>query len=336
MKVLVAENNQEQRQTLVKYLEEENITVVEATSGTNVLELWSAELPNVLILDINLENGNTRNLIEEIRKREQDSYTYIIVATDDDDQVIISDSYEVGADDYISMPIRKTELIYRLKASSKVIGNSENQYVIYALAQLTETRDLETGKHLERIGAYAKVLATELKNNPKYSNVVTNHFINNLALSAVLHDIGKVGIEDAILRKQGLYTKEERMAMQQHTLLGHKTIMNIQEKYPFIHFLHMAAEIARSHHEKFDGTGYPDNLSGTDIPLSARIVALADVFDALISERVYKPKYSFEESKRIILESSGSHFDPDIVQAFLKNEDKFYEIALNDSLLEVA
>src|SRR5690606_9633986 len=135
---------------------------------------------------------------------------------------MIGETFEVGADDYISMPVRKTELIYRLKASSKVIGTTDNQHVIYALAQLTEARDSETGEHLERIGAYAKVIATELKNTDKYKDVVTNHFINNLALSAVLHDIGKVGIEDAVLRKQGIYSNEERKAMQQHTLIGHK------------------------------------------------------------------------------------------------------------------
>ena len=156
-----------------------------------------------------------------------------------------------------------------------------------------------------------------------------------MSLSSVLHDIGKVGIEDAILRKQGLYTKEERLKMQKHTIIGAQTISNIQEKYPFIHFLKMAQEIARHHHEKWDGTGYPDGLMGEDIPLSARIVALADVFDALISKRHYKPKYSFEESMKIILESKGSHFDPDVVDAFIKNKDKFIEIASDSSLLEV-
>ena len=336
MKVLVAENNKEYRQTLVNFLKEENVTVFEANNGPRVLELWSSEVPNVLILDMNLKDTDTKRLIEEIRRRESDSYTYIIVSTDEGDQVRVGNSFEVGADDYITTPVKKIELIYRLKASSRVIGNSENQYVIYALAQLTETRDLETGKHIERIGAYTKVLATELRNLDKYKKEITGHYINNLSLSAVLHDIGKVGLEDAILKKEGIYTNEERAIMQEHTIIGHKTIMNIQEKYPFIHFLNMAADIARHHHEKYDGTGYPDKLAGDDIPLSARIVALADVFDALISERIYKPRYSFEDSMKIILDSKCTHFDPDVVDAFVKNKDRFHEIALDSTLQALA
>ncbi len=174
---------------------------------------------------------------------------------------------------------------------------------------------------------YTKVIATELKNHPIYKEQVTSQFINHLTLSSVLHDIGKVGIEDAVLRKKGIYTDEERKTMQAHTIIGASTIDKVADKYPFMGFLKMASEIARYHHEKWDGTGYPEGLKGEDIPLSARIVAIADVFDALISERYYKPKYSFEESKRIILESSGKHFDPVIVEAFLKHEAEFYAIA---------
>lgn len=276
-------------------------------------------------MDVNMPGIDGFSVIEEIRKRELD-HTYIIVATDNE-EVILGRSFDVGADDFITVPIRKTELIYRIKASEKVISAQENQTVIYALAQLTETRDIETGRHLERIGMYTKVIATELKNHPIYGETVTQQFINHLSLSAILHDIGKVGIEDAVLRKKGIYTEEERKTMQTHTIIGSDTIDKVADKYPFMGFLKMASEIARYHHEKWDGSGYPYGLKGLDIPLSARIVALADVFDALISERYYKPKYTFEESKRIILESSGSHFDPIIVEAFLKHESAFYEIA---------
>ncbi len=325
MKVLVAESNQKHRDLLVKYLEEEQIQVLTAADGQKALEVWSNEDPKIIIMDINMPDMDGFSIIEEIRRRELD-HTYIIVATEHE-EVILGRSFDVGADDFISVPIRKTELIYRIKASEKVISNQENQTVIYALAQLTETRDIETGRHLERIGMYTKVIATELKNHPIYKEHVTSQFINHLTLSSVLHDIGKVGIEDAVLRKKGIYTDEERKTMQAHTIIGASTIDKVADKYPFMGFLKMASEIARYHHEKWDGTGYPEGLKGEDIPLSARIVAIADVFDALISERYYKPKYSFEESKRIILESSGKHFDPVIVEAFLKHEAEFYAIA---------
>jgi len=325
MKVLVAESNQKHRELLVQYLEEEQIQVLTAADGQKALEVWSNEDPKIIIMDINMPDMDGFSIIEEIRRRELD-HTYIIVATEHE-EVILGRSFDVGADDFISVPIRKTELIYRIKASEKVISNQENQTVIYALAQLTETRDIETGRHLERIGMYTKVIATELKNHPIYKEHVTSQFINHLTLSSVLHDIGKVGIEDAVLRKKGIYTDEERKTMQAHTIIGASTIDKVADKYPFMGFLKMASEIARYHHEKWDGTGYPEGLKGEDIPLSARIVAIADVFDALISERYYKPKYSFEESKRIILESSGKHFDPVIVEAFLKHEAEFYAIA---------
>ncbi len=325
MKVLVAESNKKHRDLLVQYLQEEQIHVLTAADGQKALEVWSNEDPKIIIMDINMPDIDGFSVIEEIRRRELD-HTYIIVATDNE-EVILGRSFDVGADDFISMPIRKTELIYRIKASEKAISTQENQTVIYALAQLTETRDIETGRHLERIGMYTKVLATELKNHPIYGDQVTSQFINHLTLSSVLHDIGKVGIEDAVLRKKGIYTEEERKTMQTHTIIGASTIDKVADKYPFMGFLKMASEIARYHHEKWDGSGYPEGLKGKDIPLSARIVALADVFDALISERYYKPKYSFQESKRIILESSGSHFDPIIVEAFLKHEAEFYAIA---------
>lgn len=325
MKVLVAESNKKHRDLLVQYLQEEQIHVLTAADGQKALEVWSNEDPKIIIMDINMPDIDGFSVIEEIRRRELD-HTYIIVATDNE-EVILGRSFDVGADDFISMPIRKTELIYRIKASEKAISNQENQTVIYALAQLTETRDIETGRHLERIGMYTKVIATELKNHPIYGEQVTSQFIHHLTLSSVLHDIGKVGIEDAVLRKKGIYTEEERKKMQTHTIIGASTIDKVADKYPFMGFLKMASEIARYHHEKWDGSGYPEGLKGKEIPLSARIVALADVFDALISERYYKPKYSFQESKRIILESSGSHFDPIIVEAFSKHEAEFYAIA---------
>ena len=151
-------------------------------------------------------------------------------------------------------------------------------------------------------------------------------YIQLLYMTSPLHDIGKVGIPDSILLKPGPLTTEEFEIMKQHTIIGSKTLDAAAAAHPEAKFLCMARDIARSHHERFDGSGYPDGLAGEDIPLCGRIVALADVYDALTTKRVYKPAFSHENAREIILDGMGSHFDPDIVRAFLQNEDRFVEI----------
>jgi putative two-component system response regulator len=200
---------------------------------------------------------------------------------------------------------------------------------IRALAHLAETRDNETGNHIQRTQDYVRVLAIRLAEHPRFAEILDAHFIDNLVRSAPLHDIGKVGIPDHILLKPGKLTPEEWEIMKTHTLLGSEAIALAENDIETsVEFLAHAKEIVRWHHERWDGTGYPDGLAGEDIPLSARLMAVADVFDALISKRVYKEAYSFSHVRKIITEERGRQFDPDITDVFIACFDEFESIAV--------
>jgi len=198
---------------------------------------------------------------------------------------------------------------------------------IFGLAKLSESRDQTTGHHLERITAYAFRLAAAARQNPKYRDAVTSEFIQLIGISSALHDVGKVGIEDSVLLKPGPLSKAERVCMQQHTTIGGKCLLGIERRLGTSNFLQMAREIALSHHEYWDGAGYPAGLAGDAIPLAARIVAIVDVYDALSSTRVYKKAWPHEECVALIRSEAGKRFDPDLVEAFLKIEASFRRIA---------
>ena len=198
--------------------------------------------------------------------------------------------------------------------------------VIFGLAKLAESRDPETGDHLERISVYATTLANAVRQHPKYREHVSPTFVRLIGISSALHDIGKVGVADQILRKPGPLTDSERAAMRVHTTIGGRCLRGIERRLGGSNFLQMAREIAFAHHEHWDGLGYPKGLSGTDIPLAARIVAIADVYDALSSRRVYKAAIPHEECVRMIRRMAGTNFDPDLVEIWLTIEGKFRAI----------
>ena len=254
---------------------------------------------------------------------------------------------KLGAVDYITKPISPAILLARvenhlkIKAAndflkdksafleSEIVKRSKEiaaiqDVTILAMASLAETRDNETGNHILRTKFYVKALAEHLKTHPRFKQFLTDHTIRILHKSAPLHDIGKVGIPDSILLKPGRFTPEEFEVMKTHTTLGRDSIAQA-EKYlgMEVDFLKFAKEIAYSHQEKWDGSGYPEGLSGDDIPISGRLMALADVYDALISRRVYKAGMSHELAIQIITEGRGKHFDPDITDAFFRNNRKF-------------
>ena len=199
---------------------------------------------------------------------------------------------------------------------------------ILAMATLAETRDLDTGNHIRRTQHYVKALAEKLRTHPRFASVLTDNYIQMLFKSAPLHDIGKVGIPDRILLKPGRLTPEEFEIMKTHTTLGRDAIEHaeIQLGMP-VEFLSTAKEIALSHQEKWDGSGYPQGLAGEAIPLSARLMAVADVYDALISRRIYKNSVPHEQAVAIIQEGRGVHFDPDITDAFVELQETFHAIA---------
>lgn len=199
--------------------------------------------------------------------------------------------------------------------------------IINALAKLSEYRDPETGAHLQRLKIYCELICRFLAETEKYRDIVTPEFTQDLVRSSPLHDIGKVGIPDAILKKPGKLTPEEFEIMKTHAKIGGDTLRTVYDQYPSQSFIKCGMDVAYGHHEKWNGEGYPYGTQGASIPLVARILALVDVYDALTCRRVYKPPFSREQAKAIIIEGNGTHFDPDIVKAFLNNEAEFYQIA---------
>lgn len=212
----------------------------------------------------------------------------------------------------------------------KIVKDRTNQLAetrdaaVFVLASLAESRDPENGDHLERIRSYSHILAEELRKNSPYTQWIDEKFLENLYRSSPLHDIGKIGIPDNILLKPGSFTDEEFEVMKQHTIIGWQALGSTIISGEC--FLEMAADIAKYHHEKFDGSGYPEGLKGEEIPLAARIVALADVYDALTSSRVYKVAFRPELAFTMIKEERGRHFDPAIVDAFIKVYEEFLQV----------
>jgi response regulator RpfG family c-di-GMP phosphodiesterase len=197
---------------------------------------------------------------------------------------------------------------------------------ILGLAKLAEYRDEGTGTHLERIREYARILAVQLSQNPKFNDRVDQQYIDDIYQSSILHDIGKVGTPDALLLKPGGLTDEEFTIIKRHTIMGGNALKAIESQIEGKSFLAMGKEIAYNHHEKWDGSGYPRGLKGEAIPLSARIIAVADVYDALTTKRFYKKAYSHEKAKAMIIRLKGKHFDPGIVEAFIAIEAEFNRV----------
>jgi response regulator RpfG family c-di-GMP phosphodiesterase len=229
----------------------------------------------------------------------------------------MNDALELKVFERTSQLLRKTEEVSQIR-----------DVTIMAMASLAETRDNETGNHLKRTQKYIRAIAMKLRNHPRFKEFLTEDNIESLFKLAPLHDIGKVGIPDAILLKQGKLTLEEFEVMKMHPLLGGNAIATAESGLPTPNrFMHIAREIATGHHEKWDGSGYPLGLKGEAIPISARLMALADVFDALISKRIYKQPYTHEEAVAYILQAKGKHFDPDVTEAFQSIQEEFRQIA---------
>ena len=325
MNVLVVDDEKLSRRTLAFYMEKLGYTVFQAEDGRQALQYWRDESPKIVLTDWNMPEMDGAELCWSIRREEGEDYTYLIMITSRENSVDLVAGFEAGVDDYLTKPVRKDELTARIKAAERIFSLQDKDMVIFALARLAETRDPETGYHLERIQGYSRLLAQAL--NQDDFPELNRQFIETLYATSPLHDIGKVGIPDRILLKPGRLTDKEFAIMKTHTTIGYETLRSAYRKNPRAAYLRMSAEIARSHHERFDGSGYPDGLVGDDIPLSARIVAVADVYDALISKRVYKEAFSHEKTREIIMEARESQFDPRLVDAFLSAEEDIREVA---------
>jgi putative two-component system response regulator len=338
--------------SLITGLLKSHYRVKVANSGEKALRIVHSDLPpDLVLLDVMMPDLDG---IEVCRRLKGDPRTrhipviFLTAMSKSDDERI---GLEAGAVDYITKPISPPILLARVKThlqlkagqdflkdknaflQSEVLRRTREvqaiqDVTILTMASLAETRDNETGNHIRRTQHYVKALATKLRDHPRFAGYFTDHIIDLLFKSAPLHDIGKVGIPDKILLKPGKLTPEEFEIMKTHTTLGRDAIEQAERQLGTpVEFLKVAKEIAYSHQEKWDGSGYPEGLAGDGIPVSARLMAVADVYDALISRRVYKPAFTHERAVELISEGRGKHFDPDITDAFMEIREEFRTIA---------
>jgi putative two-component system response regulator len=326
--------------------------VLAATSGDACLRLAAGSPPpDIILLDVMMPIMDGYEVLARLRQNAATADIPVIFITALDDALDEERGLQMGAADYITKPIKPAVLTARVRTqleakqardwlrdqkgvleaevARRMVENDLTQLVsIRALAHLAEIRDPETGNHILRTQSYVQRLANRLKSNSRFAHTLSDRYIELLTRSAPLHDIGKVGIPDHILLKPGPLTPAEWDIMKTHAKQGSDAIEQAEADIDQpVEFLTLAKEIAHWHHEKWDGSGYPDGLRGDAIPLSARLMALADVFDALICRRVYKPPMSCDQARDIIIGGRGSHFDPDIVDAFLIEFGEFAAIA---------
>jgi len=325
-----------------------------AITGETAIEIASHdEKPDLILLDIMMPGLDGYETCRRLKTNPATAGIPVIFLTAKSGENDEEKGLDIGAEDYIVKPPSPAILRARIRThlnlkDARDFLKDKNAYLeievarrtreiglihdiaMIAMGSLAETRDNETGNHIRRTQRYMRVLAESLARHPRFAERLTQETIERLCKSAPLHDIGKVGIPDCILKKPGKLDDEEFRVMKTHTTIGRDALLAAQkngEVAPFSTFLSLAGDIAGSHHEKWDGTGYPGGLSGEDIPLAGRLMAVADVYDALISERVYKRAFSHEETVDIIRQGLGTHFDPEITRVFLGISDRFSEIA---------
>ena len=349
--ILIVDDSPEAILFLTQWLQPSYRLLV-AETGQAALSLAEAEpRPDLILLDVLMPQMDGYQVLAQLREQAQtcDIPVIFITALQGVEEVVRG--LELGAADYLTKPLSAPIVLARvrtqieLKRSRDRLRNQnalleaevarrteESQLIedvsIFTLARLAEARDEVTGNHLRRTQRYVQVLAESLALHPRFAAFLADGNIETLKKSALLHDIGKIGIPDHILLKPGKLSQEEREIMQTHTKLGRDAIeLAKREAAKPIEFLSMAQDIAYYHHEKWDGSGYPEGLSGEAIPIPARLMALADVFDALITSRLYKKAWSFEEARDLIAQERGGHFDPDVADAFLSQTEEFTAIA---------
>jgi putative two-component system response regulator len=300
--------------------------VTRASNGLEALEKLRAGDFRLVISDWEMPEMTGIELCRQIREHFSGRYIYIILLTSRSGTGNVIEGLGAGADEFVSKPFNADELFVRVRVAQRILSLESREMTIFSLAKLAESRDPDTGVHLERIRDYCRVLAMELAKRDELAAEMGGDYVHLIYLTSPLHDIGKVGIPDSVLLKPAKLTQEEFAVMKRHTEIGAKTLGDLVDANPGAKYLEMARDIAWTHHEKYDGSGYPRGLAGRAIPLCGRIVAAADVYDALTTRRVYKPAYTHEQAKSIIVEGSGTHFDPDVVQAFLAVEEQIVQI----------
>ena len=367
-RILVVDDEPENLFLLEMFLKKIDCHIETCTDPRKVPALFEHKPFDLAILDIMMPHMSGLELCKWIKNDVRFADCCVIFSTALQSEAKLDEALEVGAMDYLVKPIKSHEIIARAKSALRFkfsldethrshaqmhgalisLKNKHNQVnsalkklsksmkelrlvqntVLFALSKLAESRDNETGKHLMRTQAYVELIARTLQKDEKYADTITEEYLEGLVMSAPLHDIGKVGIPDYILLKKGRLTPEEFRIMKSHPIIGARTLIEAADQVGHRSFLELAIDITNYHHEKNDGSGYPEGLKGDDIPLAARIMSLADIYDALRCRRCYKEPLSHEESREIILNENGEkYFHPDVMQAFLDNEEKFKEIS---------
>lgn len=326
MKVLVVDDEEMARLTTCHVLSKAGYEVLSASNGREALEILSQGTCKLVVTDWEMPEMNGLDFCRAVRSQCFGGYVYVIILTSNKGAQDTIDGLTAGADDYVVKPFNPGELIMRVNTGQRIIGLETRHMAIFTMAKLAESRDKETGAHLERVRSYCRLLADELYRQGAFPGELDAAFAQLIYETSPLHDIGKVAIPDSVLLKPGKLTSEEYEVMKQHTIEGAATLQAALDQYPDAPFLLMARDIAISHHEKYNGQGYPYGLAGDAIPLSGRIVAVADVYDALTTRRSYKEAFTHEASRSIIINDSGSHFDPAIVDAFQQCEDSFIKV----------
>ncbi|MBF0226771.1 MAG: two-component system response regulator [Desulfobacterales bacterium] len=342
-KVMVVDDIEANVDVLLEALSDDYKVSV-AMDGETALEDILENMPDLILLDVMMPNIDGYEVCKRLKEQTQTENIPVIFLTALSDEQNEAKGLSLGAVDYITKPFNPELVRSRVKNHLKLKLYQDNlekivdertrelqvtqEVVIQSMGTLAEYRDPETGGHIKRTQNYIKVLCERLRYHPKFSHYLNNATIDLIYKSAPLHDIGKVGVKDSILLKPGKLTNEEFEEMKKHTIYGKEAICASNQKLGQNSFLAIAEEIAYNHHEKWNGTGYPRKLKGEEIPIASRIMAVADVYDALISKRVYKEPYSHEYARNILFEEKGKHFDPEIIDIFIEIHAKFHKIAL--------
>lgn len=351
--ILVVDDAPDSIEPIVRCLQAGDYRTRIANSGERALVLArAAPRPDLILLDVMMPGLDGYEVCRRLRDDPLTADIPVIFLTVRTDECDEQQGFDAGAVDYITKPISPPIVLTRvrthltLKAAHDFLVD-RNQFLeqevdrrtrevgviqdatIMAMASLAETRDAETGNHIRRTQNYVRLLAEHLRGHPRLGPLLSDENVHLMYKSAPLHDIGKVGIPDRILLKPGRLSAEEFEVIKRHPRLGREAIEAAERVLGLsVTFLRFAKEIADSHHEKWDGSGYPEGLAGDRIPVSARLMAVADVYDALISERVYKKAFSHAEAVEVIRRGRGAHFDPDVADAFMALADQFRDVAL--------
>jgi putative two-component system response regulator len=324
IRILAVDDDPTTRLMVSRILEKSGYEVIAAGGGHEAIDQLRRH-PDITILITDWDMGDMDGIefVRIVRREFVEPYRFIIMLTARTGSEDAIQALQVGADEFVAKPVSAAELTARVQTATRLVGVQMRDALIVSLAKLAESRDTDTGDHLVRTRTYCRLLAEVMRESDP---TISSDLPGLMELCSVLHDIGKVGIRDDVLLKPGRLTPEEFEEMKRHTTIGSDTIETALASAPNSPMLQVARDIVRHHHERWDGAGYPDGLAGEAIPLPARIMSVADVYDALRSRRVYKPAMPHEQAAAIILEGRGTQFDPAVVDAFAAVAEQFRSI----------